>query len=114
MDVFIAAWYALVNALPSPKIAVPCVAIGGVFCFLWDVIQHPNGALNKFMIWIIDYLLVIIPSTPDEYKLANMLIAFSEQVPSIGFDIIWEIFSGITGMLAIYLIVKLWKFLPFT
>jgi hypothetical protein len=42
-----------------------------------------------------------------------MLYNFSQTYPVIGWGLIYELFQGIVGMTSIYLIIKLWRFLPF-
>ena len=92
---------------------VMCGAVATIVCFAWNVITYPEGAINQFMIMLVDMIAGAFPSTPPQYQLYSMLDSFAAQFPMIGWGVVYEIFSGITGMLSIYLVVKLWRFLPF-
>jgi hypothetical protein len=85
-----------------------------IICFVAACIRNPEGAINLFMIKLIDIISVPFPSTPSQYKLGTILTAFFNTYDNIGYDTLFEIFQGIFGMLAIYLGVKLYKMLPFT
>lgn len=80
---------------------------------LYASITNPSGAVNTFMIILIDIILVIFPSTPEEYKIRTLLAAMAESYPVFGWGIVSQIFVGIFGMLAIFFSVKLFRFLPF-
>ena len=94
-------------------IAIPCTAIVTVFCFAANAIMYPEGFINSRFIWMIDMIAAYLPSTPEHYKIGTMLVAFSEQ-SVIPLGVVYEIFQGVAGILAIYLVVKMYKFLPFT
>ena len=83
-------------------------------CLAHNVITYPTSAFNTFLAFLIDIGVAGFPSTPEHFKIANMLASFSAQFPQIGWGIIFEIFNGLFIMLAIYLSVKSLKLLPFT
>ena len=92
-----------------------CGAIfSSIFILIYQCIQNPQGAINTFIIKIIDMIVDKFPSTPEQYKLGTMLGNFYSQVPWIPGTAITEIFQGIAAMLVIFLFIKLWKLLPFT
>ena len=126
MILFISPWLQLITQIAQGILsALPILAeiliknrnacgVGFLLCFATNCILDPSGAINQFMITCIDLITSVFPSTPDNYKLANLLYEFSQQVPSIGWGAVNEIFEGIFGMLAIYLSYKIYKTLPFT
>ena len=123
---FISPWLQVVTQLLQGLLsALPVLAeiiiknknacgVGFLICFATNCILDPTGAINQFMITCIDIIVIPFPSTPDNYKLANLLYQFSQQLPSIGWGAVNEVFSGIFGMLTIYLSYKVYKILPFT
>ena len=90
-----------------------CASVVTVICFGWNVVTYPRGAVNQFMIMVVDMIASVFPSTPSQYQLYSMLDAFAAKFPQVGWGVIYEIFSGISGMLGIYLTIKLWRLLPF-
>ena len=90
------------------------VIFSSIFILIYQCIQNPEGAINTFMIKVIDLIVAYFPSTPNEYKLGVMLSGFYQQVPWLPASQLTEIFQGIAGMLGIFLFIKLWKLLPFT
>lgn len=91
------------------------VIFSSIFILIYQCIQNPQGAVNQWMIILIDIIASEFPSTPPEYKLGFMLNQLYETLPS------WfpaagvsEIFQSIGGMLTLLLFIKLWKMLPFT
>jgi len=90
------------------------VIFSSIFILIYQCIQNPEGAVNSFMIMLIDLIVGVFPSTPPEYRLGTMLNGFYQQVPWLPASQLTEIFQGIAGMLGIFLFIKLWKLLPFT
>lgn len=98
----------------SPQAKVSQVAVATIVYFLYSVLQDPNGAINSFIILIIDHVIDIFPSTPEEYTIGFLLTNFAEEVPYIGWGVVYEIFEGMAGMFALWSVIKVWKLLPFT
>ncbi len=90
------------------------VIFSSIFILIYQCIQNPEGAVNSFMILLIDMIVGQFPETPAEYKLGTLLSNFYGQVPWLPGSQLTEIFQGIAGMLSIFLFIKLWKLLPFT
>ena len=86
----------------------------GVFCLFAECIANPQAAINTFMIHVIDTIFNFLPSTPLSFKISNLLISFAVANPAVGIGLISEILSIVFPMFAIYLSLKLYKFLPFT
>jgi hypothetical protein len=106
----------LVSALQNMVFKVNfwyCTILLTIVCFLYNCITDPDGAINTFFIWVLGYFLDYWPSTPSQYKFWSILNSFSEAYPQIGWGPIYEIFQGLMGMLAIYLSLKVIRFLPF-
>jgi hypothetical protein len=81
---------------------------------LTTAVRYPQSSINQFMIWCIDIVLLPLPSTPDQYKLGTLASNFLNSIPEqLGSGVVVELLSGIFGMLAIYLVFKLYRSLPF-
>lgn len=95
-----------------------CASVGSfIICFIYWCIKNPAGAINTFMIKLIDLIVGYFPSTPDQYKLINLFNNMLSQLSFLGADLLQEIVNIFVGILAIFslvLIIKLYKILPFT
>lgn len=85
-----------------------------VACFFAECIANPKAAINTFMIHVIDTIFGFLPSTPPAFTASGLLLSFAAANPAVGMGLISEILSIVFPMFAIYLSVKLYKFLPFT
>lgn len=90
------------------------IIFSSIFILIYQCIQNPEGAINSFMILLIDMIAGQFPETPAEYKLASLLSNFYAQVPWLPAAQLGEIFQGIARILSVFLFIKLWKLLPFT
>lgn len=84
-----------------------------VGCLAKNIIDYPVSAFNTFLAFLVDIGIYAFPPTPDHLKISNMLLAFSQQFPSIGWGLLFEIFNTCFIMLTIYLSIKAYKLLPF-
>ena len=109
--VSLAYWYAD-NFSFGTKIAQTAVA--SIFYLIYDSVQNPQGAINTFMILLIDIVYEVFPQTPDQYKIASLLSSFAVNYPQIGWGTVYEIFHGMSVMFGLWCVVKLWQLLPFT
>lgn len=91
-----------------------CPVLFVIVCFFWQVITYPEAAINQFMITIISSVFVLFPSTPENFKVANLLQSTATAFPLIGWGPVYEIYQGASGLFAISMIMRVWKFLPFT
>lgn len=98
----------------DPIVKISTVATGSIVCFLYNIINNPEGAINQFMIFLVDMVYSLFPSTPQQYTIGYMLSQFAAEHPYIGWGVIYEIFSGMAVMFGLWCIVKLWQLLPFT
>lgn len=90
-----------------------CTVLSTIVCFFYTTITDPQGAVNTFVNMIEDMTLGSLPSTPPQYTIYGMLQSFANAYPQVGWGPVFEIFSGIGGMLSIYLGIRLFRFLPF-
>ncbi len=85
-----------------------------IICLVYNCIENPEGAVNQFMILLIDMVYNLFPSTPTTFTVGYMLRQFAAEHPYIGWGSIYEIFSGMSTMFGLWCVVKLWQLLPFT
>lgn len=85
-----------------------------VLCFAAECIANPKGAINTFMIHFIDLFASLLPSTPAQLTLGGFLNSYQATSPLFSVGLLAEIFSLVFPLLSIYLVIKLYKFLPFT
>lgn len=100
-------------ALALP-IKIVCPALVAIICMLHQIINNPDGAINTFMIFLFDNFYGFFPSTPEQFKIANMLNAFATDYPNIGWGVVYEIFNGMGVMFGLWGGIKILKILPFT
>lgn len=84
-----------------------------IFALIIAAIADPNGAINSFMILIIDLVKNVFPNTPDDMKISSWVLSFQNTFPIIGGSILVETLNGVLGMIAMMAIIKIWKLLPF-
>ena len=89
------------------------VSVVSVVALVLGTIADPAGAINTFFIKAIDIVLLPFPSTPNNLKLANLLASFATSVPVVGWGILSDILVVLFSFLSIYLLVKLYKLIPF-
>lgn len=81
---------------------------------IYESIKNPQGAINHFMILIIDMVYSVFPSTPDSFTVGHNLQLFADSYPEIGWGVLFEIYQGFEVMFGLWCVVTLWKLLPFT
>ncbi len=86
-------------------------ALGFLICFAYSVVSNPQGAINQFMIHVVDVVFLVLPSTPQNYKLANILADFGASNTVIGWGVLWQVIQLPLGLLGSLLVVKLIKFI---
>ncbi|MEG3439002.1 hypothetical protein V0288_17890 [Pannus brasiliensis CCIBt3594] len=84
-----------------------------IVCTAYTAILNPRGVINTFLIHCIDVVMVVWPSTPENFKIGVMLSAFASQFPNIGWGLVSEIVSGVLGILVIISTLKVLKYIPF-
>lgn len=81
--------------------------------FLVAALANPEGIINKFANSVIDAIASIFPSTPNNLKLGYLLDQSTASVPALGRGIIGDIFSTISAIFAVVVIIKIYKLIPF-
>lgn len=104
--------FSFVKWLFSP-LYVLVTGLISVVALILGAISDPGGAVNSFICLIIDIVIFPLPSTPDSLKIGNLLQSFAAAVPIVGWGIILEIIKTCSTMLAILLIIKVYKLIPF-
>ena len=103
----------IVTQAPT-SIKISAVFSATIICLIYNCISNPAGAVNHFMVILIDNFYGIFPSTPEHYTIGFMLEEFAKEHPYVGWGVIYEIFAGMSGMFGLWCVVKLWQLLPFT
>lgn len=89
------------------------LAITAPISIILGAIANPAGAVNSFLCRMIDLVASVFPSTPENLKIANLLISTGDSIPIVGRSIVFDIFTTIASMFAIILLIKLYKLIPF-
>ena len=76
-------------------------------------IKNPTGAVNTFLIKIIDLIHPIFPSTPESLKMSSLIEEIDAVIPVVGKSIIFEVLELILIILGVSLVVKIYKLIPF-
>jgi hypothetical protein len=84
-----------------------------IFFLMLACILDPTGAVNSFMIMLIDLVKGVLPDTPQGMTIASWVTSFQSSYPMIGGEILVEVINGILGMIGLLAIFKIWKLLPF-
>lgn len=93
----------------SQKIDWAITTLAGFICLIAESFRNPEGAINTFMIKVVEVMLIAWPQTPPEYKIANLILGMRSYFPGFQWVIVLEIVQGLAGILAIVLIVKFRK-----
>ncbi len=89
------------------------LAITAPISLILGAIANPAGAVNGFLCRMIDLIALVFPSTPENLKIVNLLAATGDTIPLIGRSVVYDVFTTAAAMLAIVLLVKLYKLIPF-
>lgn len=95
---------------PVVRLALSLLTVAS---FLLGAILNPNGFLNTAICGAIDHVAAIFPSTPEPMKIGSILDSLALAMPAVGRGIIKEIFVTITAMIAVSLVIKIYKLIPF-
>jgi hypothetical protein len=89
-----------------------CGVFTTIICVVYNAVKYPEKAINLWICRVIDMIVGNLPSTPNNMKLGYMISIVLEDTP-IGGNTLVEIFSGLLGLLSIYLVWKVYRSLPF-
>lgn len=76
-------------------------------------VLSPIASINWLICSLIDFISAVLPSTPDNLKVAYLVSQAGSQIPGIGSDIIWDILESIAIIFSISVVIKIYKLLPF-
>ena len=97
------------GSLPSP-VENP---VETTACFIHNLAITPFNLVNYIFVGIVNTLLSIVPSTPEAFKIGNIMSAIATEQPLM-WKISGEIVGTLTPMLLTLVLVKAWKiFKPF-
>jgi|GEM_PF-3162969 hypothetical protein len=84
-----------------------------IFFLIIACIVDPNGAINTFMILLIDLVKNVFPNVPSGMTIGAWVTSFQNSFPIIGGAVLVEVINGVLGMIGLIAIIKIWKLLPF-
>ena len=96
--------------VPILVFAASCVTI---IALILGAINNPEGAVNTFLVKMIDNISPLFPSTPENLKIFPILDSISERLPIIGRAIVYDVATTIGTIFAILIIIKIYKLIPF-
>ncbi|MEM9817615.1 MAG: hypothetical protein AAF827_14600 [Cyanobacteria bacterium P01_D01_bin.6] len=102
--------YDLVKWFAQPIVRI-AIAVLGPLGVILGTFANPEGAVNSFLVRLIDWIAPYMPSTPENLKLANLI--FSGGAIPIGQAVLNDVFQLIGLMLGVVLIIKIYKLIPF-
>jgi len=87
--------------------------IGSVACEFYKILRFPLEYFNHLCLGGIDMIVWVFPEIPDRLTLGALISGLLQYLPKFLWPIVLEIFQGIQGLLIIFLLFKLIKYLPF-
>lgn len=88
-------------------------SLSKLFSILLGAIANPFGAVNSFICLLIDGIASVWPSTPENLKVGSLIASIGTAIPLVGTAVVYDIFQTAGSMLAIVLLIKLYKLIPF-
>lgn len=89
------------------------VSVVTIVALILGAINNPEGAVNTFLITMIDNISYLFPSTPENLKIYSILNQVSSHLPLVGRSIIYDIAQTISIIFSILVIIKIYKLIPF-
>jgi hypothetical protein len=96
----------------QPVIALATGAIGLV-TFLAAGLADPSGWCNSIICTVIDHISSVFPSTPSNLTIASFVQSVAGALPQFGMSVIYDIMSTIASIMALSLVIKIYKLIPF-
>lgn len=94
-------------------VVIVFASIGGIISFLIGALANPAGLANSIICGAIDIVVGLLPSTPSGLTIGGIINSASASMPAVGRGIIAEIFTTISLMVGLAIIVKIYKLIPF-
>jgi len=93
------------------------VSVVVIIAFLLGALADPQGWMNSVVDTTIDVIAAVLPSTPDNIKIGTIIESVistaGTSMPLIGSGIIREVFTTISIIAGLSLIIKIYKLIPF-
>lgn len=103
--------YDLLKWFAEPLVKV-ALALSSFLAVVLGAMADPAGAVNSFMVRLIDWTAIYWPETPQGMQIAT-LITQAIDPSSVGGAVVLEIASTASLMLSVVLLIKLYKLIPF-
>lgn len=104
--------YNLIRHVATPPAILASILIPVAYV-VSSAFINPQGALNTFLIKVIDMIFLFWPSTPTHMQIGYLLNQFALQFPALGMGLVYEIMAGVGGILLLVMFFKLIKIIPF-
>ncbi|MGK7893256.1 MAG: hypothetical protein AB4372_06405 [Xenococcus sp. (in: cyanobacteria)] len=95
---------------PLVRISIPFVTI---LSLILGAIKNPEGAVNTFLVKMIDLIAPFFPATPPNLKLSYLIDSVDSVMPAVGKAVIFEIFQSIALIISVSIVIKVYKLIPF-
>lgn len=95
---------------PLIRLAFPVV---GIISLITGAIKNPEGAVNTFLVKMIDLVAAVFPATPEEIKVSSIINSIDIAMPLVGKAVIYEVFETIAIIASVAAVVKIYKLIPF-
>lgn len=103
----------ILNAIVQNPLKCAAALAIPLLCLATAAVADPKGAVNTFMLHMVDATFSVWPSTPPNMKIGYLVAEFIGQVPLADNFYVLQTLSGVTGILAIVIFFKVLKSLPF-
>jgi hypothetical protein len=81
-----------------------------IICFMAEAIRNPAGYINFYFCNFIDTIADIMPSTPSQYQISEIITDFVVSYPFVGLGVLMQVLKGLFGILGIYIVAKMITF----
>lgn len=89
------------------------ISVGSIVALVLGAINNPEGAVNTFLIRMIDNVAFYFPSTPNNLKIGSLLGSVANMMPIVGQAIVYDIAQTIAAIFSIMAVIKIYKLIPF-
>ena len=100
----------LLKWLANPLVKL-VISLTGPVALILGTMADPNGAINTFIIDVIDALEPHLLETPESLKISNLI--FDNGPVTVGQAVLTDVFQLISIMVGVVALVKLYKLIPF-
>ncbi|WPF87513.1 hypothetical protein WEU38_11900 [Cyanobacterium aponinum AL20118] len=108
---WLAGVFAIVKNWVTPLLTI-IIPLATPVAVLVEAVRNPEGWVNEVMCRLVDMIGGVLPEMPQGMTLAGLIS--SAGVEGFGAYVIGEILSAIAIIVSVDIIIKIWKWLPFT